>query len=250
MKLQKAIHFFTATLFVLAMPVYASGGKAHWTYAGQEGPEHWGDLSPDYVLCKDGKQQSPVDITAAQAAKLEKIKFRYKASAKEIINNGHSIQVNMNKGSRITVDGKSYSLLQFHFHSPSEHTFDGKPADMVAHFVHQAKDGQLGVIAVSMEKGKANKTLASLWKYLPAHAGDHRKLSGKLNINGLMPRNKAYYHYSGSLTTPPCSEGVNWMVLKYPIEISADQVAAFRKLFPISVRPVQPLHDRVIKVSE
>ena len=250
MKLQKTINFFTAALLVLAIPVYASGGKAHWTYEGHEGPEHWGDLSPDYIMCKEGKQQSPIDITGAQAAKLDKIKFSYKASAKEIINNGHSIQVNMNKGSSITVGGKTYNLLQFHFHSPSEHTFNGKPADMVAHFVHQAKDGQLGVVAVSMKMGKANKSLGSLWKHMPTKAGDQKKLSGKLNINDLMPRSKAYYNYPGSLTTPPCSEGVNWMVLKNPIGVSAEQVAAFTKLFPISVRPVQPLNDRVIKISE
>jgi len=250
MKLQKTINLIIAALFVLALPVHASSGKAHWTYEGHEGPEHWGDLSPDYQLCKDGKQQSPIDITGAQAAKLDKIKFSYKASAKEIINNGHSIQVNMNKGSSITLGGKTYNLLQFHFHSPSEHTFDGKPADMVAHFVHQAKDGQLGVVAVSMKKGKANKTLAGLWKHMPAKAGEQKKLSGKLNINGLMPRSKTYYNYPGSLTTPPCSEGVNWIVLKDQIEVSAEQVAAFTALFPISVRPVQPLNDRVIKVSQ
>lgn len=156
----------------------------------------------------------------------------------------------MNNGSTITVDGKTYNLLQFHFHSPSEHTVDGKPADMVAHFVHQAKDGQLGVVAVSMNKGKANKTLASLWKHMPAKPGEKKKLSGKININGLMPGNKAYYNYSGSLTTPPCSEGVNWIVLKNSVEVSTDQVAALTRLFPLSVRPVQPLNDRVIKVSK
>jgi carbonic anhydrase len=250
MKLQKTINLITAALFVLALPVHASSGKAHWTYEGHEGPENWGDLSPDYHLCKDGKHQSPIDIKGAQSAKLDKIKFSYKASAKEIINNGHSIQVNMNKGSSITVGGKTYSLLQFHFHSPSEHTFDGKPADMVAHFVHQAKDGQLGVVAVSMKKGKANKTLASLWKHMPAKTGEHIKLSDKLNINGLMPHNKTYDNYQGSLTTPPCSEGVNWIVLTDQIEVSTEQVAAFTNLFPISVRPVQPLNDRVIQVSK
>ena len=245
-----AISFFSATLFVLAVSGHASDGNAHWSYKGHAGPEHWGDLSPDYFLCKDGKQQSPINITGTQPANLQKIKFSYKASAKEIINTGHTIQINMNKGSTISLGGQTYTLLQFHFHSPSEHTVDGKATDMAAHFVHQTKEGQLAVLAVGINRGKSNKTLASLWRHMPANSGDKKKLSTKININSLMPRNKAYYNYPGSLTTPPCSEGVNWLVLKNSIEVSAEQIDAYTKLFPNSIRPVQPLNNRVIKASK
>lgn len=249
MHLIKTAMFSSILCLTLAGAVEASPGKAHWGYEGHEGPAHWGELSHDYHLCKDGKQQSPIDITNAQKGKPGKIKFSYTAGPKNIINNGHTIQVNMNAGSSITVGGKTYNLLQFHFHSPSEHTINGKPADMVAHFVHQAKDGQLGVVAVLLNKGKANTVINQLWKNLPGTAGKGEELSGRINVQGLMPTNKAYYNYSGSLTTPPCSEGVNWMVLQSPIQVSAEQVRAFTDIFSKSVRPVQPLHGRHVSVD-
>ena len=239
----------SAAFVAMSGSAFASGA-AHWSYEGAEGPEHWGELSHDYASCKEGKHQSPINLTDAHTGKLDGIKFSYKANPKEIVNNGHTIQVNMNEGSTITVGGKIYKLLQFHFHSPSEHTVDGKPADMVAHFVHKADDGQLGVVGVLLKKGKSNATLAELWKNIPANAGDKKDLKGKINVSKLMPGNKSYYNYSGSLTTPPCSEGVNWMVLKNTMDVSADQVAAFTKLFPHSVRPVQPLNDRAITASK
>lgn len=240
----------SASLLTCSAITLAGAGKAHWGYGGHEGPSHWGELTHDYHMCKDGKKQSPINISAASKAKLDNIKFSYKASAKEILNNGHTIQINMNKGSKITVNGKDYNLLQFHFHSPSEHTVDGKPADMVAHFVHQAADGQLGVIGVLMKKGKANTALAKLWSNMPSKKGDKKSLKGKIDISKLMPGSKAYYNYSGSLTTPPCSEGVNWMVLQSTAEVSAEQVAAFTRIFDSSVRPVQPLNGRTISLSK
>ena len=228
----------------MSAAAYAGEGKSHWGYAGHEGPEHWGGL------CQQGKSQSPIDISNTTPGKLDGIRFSYKASAKEIVNNGHTIQVNMHDGSSISVGGKTYKLLQFHFHSPSEHTINGKPADMVAHFVHQADDGQLGVIGVTMVKGNANATLAELWKHLPGKTGETNALSARLKVSKLLPANKAYYNYAGSLTTPPCSEGVNWMVLQHSIEVSAAQVAAFTNIFAKSVRPVQPLNGRIISASK
>lgn len=239
----------SAAFVALSGSVFASGG-AHWSYEGAEGPEHWGEMSHDYATCKDGKSQSPIDLSGAKAGKQDAIKFSYKASPKEIVNNGHTIQVNMNEGSTITVAGKTYKLLQFHFHSPSEHTVNGKPADMVAHFVHKADDGQLGVVGALLKKGKSNATLAALWKNMPTKAGDKTALKGKINVSKLMPGNKAYYNYTGSLTTPPCSEGVNWMVLQNSVDVSAEQVAAFTKLFPHSVRPVQSVNERTITASK
>ena len=247
----KAKLIVVATLSIGMNSFAFASGNVHWNYEGHEGPAHWGDLNHDYHMCKDGKQQSPVNLSAAQKEKLDEIKFSYKATAKEILNNGHTLQVNMNAGSSITVAGKTYNLLQFHFHSPSEHQVNARHADMVAHFVHQAADGQLGVVGVLFNKGKANKTLAQLWNNLPGQAGDKKSLSAvNIDVSKLLPANKVYYNYSGSLTTPPCSEGVNWMVLQAQGAVSAEQVNVFTSLFTKSTRPVQPLNGREIKASK
>lgn len=234
----------------LVTTLHASGKAAHWGYEGHEGPAHWGEISRDYHTCKSGKKQSPIDISAAETAGISAITFNYASSPIDMVNNGHTIQMNYSGDSKITVSGKSYKLLQFHFHSPSEHTINGKPADMVAHLVHQAEDGQLGVIAVLMNKGAKNKTIATLWKHMPTKPGDHKKAKAEINVADLLPADQSYFNYSGSLTTPPCSEGVNWMVLRQPVEVSAEQIAAFTNMFAKSVRPVQPLHGRVVKTGK
>jgi len=225
-----------------------SGHKAHWSYEGHEGPENWGNLSHDYEMCKTGKAQSPIDISSISSAALEDIESSYKKTSLDVVNNGHTIQVNYNNGSSIRVDGKTYNLLQFHFHSPSEHHVDGKPADMVAHLVHQANDGQLAVIGVLINKGNNNKTIETIWNNMSASQGN-RKSSAMINVADLLPSDLSYYNYSGSLTTPPCSEGVNWMVLQNPIQASAGQIARFNEIFTKSVRPVQPLNKRMVKAN-
>lgn len=229
---------------------FASGGKAHWGYEGQEGPAHWGDLSHDYGTCKSGKSQSPIDISSTMSAKLADIKFSYHAAPVDVVNNGHTIQMNYAKGSTISVGGKSYNLLQFHFHSPSEHHVNGKPYDMVAHLVHQAADGQLGVVGIMMKVGKANPVIASIWKHMPKNSGDHNTMTDTVNVADLLPTKHSYFNYSGSLTTPPCSEGVNWMVMQTPVEVSAEQVAGFTSIFAKSVRPVQPVNGRMIHATK
>lgn len=239
-----------AVTFLFTSSVLASGAT-HWSYDGHEGPEHWGDLNHDFVMCKEGKKQSPIDISHPMQSNLSRINFTYIAEPKEILNNGHTIQVNMKKGSSITVAGKKYNLLQFHFHAPSEHTINGKPADMVAHFVHQAKDGQLGVVAVlfTIKNGHsvANDTLSKLWNYMPKHPGDKKAIASGIIIAKLLPSKTNYYHYSGSLTTPPCSENVNWMVLKNTVSIAKGQLEAFTQIIQKNVRPVQAAHDRLIE---
>ncbi|MBI5450384.1 MAG: carbonic anhydrase family protein [Gammaproteobacteria bacterium] len=220
--------------------------EIHWGYEGVGAPSHWGDLKEDYHLCKDGQQQSPIDIGATVDASLPAISVAYKPGPLTVVNNGHTIQVNYSNGSQIEVDGKKYSLLQFHFHAPSEHTFNGKPADMVIHFVHKDEDGKLGVIDVSLQKGKANPTIQAIWDNMPATEGK-KEVATEINAANLIPSGLSYFNYSGSLTTPPCSEGVNWMVLKQPIELSEAQIAAFTKIFPMNARPVQPLHGRHVK---
>ena len=222
-----------------------SGHTAHWTYEGHEGPEHWGDLSHNFGMCKDGMAQSPINISNVTSAALSDIETDYKKTSLDVVNNGHTIQVNYNNGSTINVDGKTYKLLQFHFHSPSEHHIDGKPADMVAHLVHQADDGQLAVIGVLINKGANNKTIETIWNNLPSTTGS-KKNSAMINVADLLPADLSYYNYSGSLTTPPCSEGVNWMVLQNPVMASAGQVAKFTETFARSVRPIQPLNNRTV----
>ena len=234
----------------LVSNLHAGGKNAHWSYEGHEGPAHWGELAKDYHACKSGKKQSPIDISAAEKADIAAIEFSYTGSNIDMVNNGHTIQMNYSGDSRITVAGKSYKLLQFHFHSPSEHTINGKPADMVAHLVHQADDGQLSVVGVLMKKGASNKVISALWNHMPTKAGDRKKAKTKINVADLLPTDHSYFNYSGSLTTPPCSEGVNWMVMRQSVEVSAEQIAAFTNIFSKSVRPVQPLHGRVVKTGK
>ncbi len=252
MKLPTLFLKLTGMLLLLlpAGPLLASGAHGgHWGYTGDTGPAHWGDLAPEFSLCKQGRRQSPINITGAVAASLPAIKFSYQPVALDVVNNGHTIKVSYAPGSHITVAGKQYELLQFHFHSPSEHEIDGKPADMVAHLVHKAADGQLGVIGVLMKKGASNPLMEKILAHLPAHEGEHEKAAIRINVADLLPGKHGYYHYSGSLTTPPCSEGVNWMVLKTPVEVSAAQVQAFTDIFRHSTRPVQPLNGRRLEVS-
>ena len=250
MMLSRIVLTALLTGMIFSGAALASGGKAHWGYEGHEGPAHWGELSHDYDTCKSGKSQSPIDISATTAAKLADIKFNYHATAVDVVNNGHTIQVNYAKGSSINLGGKTYQLLQFHFHSPSEHHVSGKPYDMVAHLVHQAADGQLGVVGVMMKVGKANPVIASVWHHMPKTAGEHNTVKDTVNVADLLPANHSYFNYSGSLTTPPCSEGVNWMVMQTPVDVSAEQVAEFTSIFAKSVRPVQPVNGRIIHATK
>lgn len=223
-----------------------AGGKSHWGYTGHEGPSHWGDLDPAYRVCQSGREQSPININRSLRSSSKAIHFWYSSTPDNIVNNGHTIQVNMKEGSRITVNGKTYQLLQFHFHSPSEHEINGKHAAMVIHFVHKAEDGQLGVVGLLLDEGGSNRVISQLWQYLPKQHGDEAPLPSMIDIKRLLPVNRAYYTYAGSLTTPPCSEGVNWMVLKGRVSVSRQQIRQFTKLFPHSIRPIQPINHRTV----
>ncbi len=227
------------------------GRDVHWAYDGEGAPSLWGGLKQEYALCRMGKQQSPIDISTVTITDLADIEFNYQPSPLDITNNGHTIQVNYAAGSSMTVDGKQYELLQFHFHSPSEHTVGGKAYDMVVHLVHKAADGQLGVIGVMFKTGgEVNNAIAKLWLNMPETAGETVKVDDvMISAADLLPRDLTYFNYSGSLTTPPCSEGVNWMVMATPGHIAPVQVKQFTDLFPLNVRPVQPLNGRSVKVS-
>jgi carbonic anhydrase len=222
-----------------------------WSYAGPNGPEHWGGLEPDYAECKLGQHQSPIDIRDAQQQSLPPIQFVYKTSPLKIMNNGHTVQITYAPGSFIVVGGKQYELRQFHFHHPSEEQIQGKPYDMVIHLVHADHEDHLAVVAVLVKQGKANPTLQKLWDHLPgANGGEESPAGVSVNAAAFLPETLGYYTFAGSLTTPPCSESVTWFVLKTPVELSAAEIAAFAKLYPHNARPIQPLNGRPVLESK
>jgi len=225
---------------------HAKKHKPHWSYSGEHGPSHWGDMLAEYSACGKGKRQSPIDINSASDAKLSALNFKYrKAKSLTILNNGHAIQINQRKGSLLYLDDTEFDLLQVHFHSPSEHTVDDNSFPMEAHFVHKDKDGNLGVVCVLITVGSHNAALDNIWPNMPKTKGKE-KLSVEYDIADLLPSDKAYYRYPGSLTTPPCTESVTWLVLKNPIEISRDQLNAYRKVLHQTNRPVQKRNNRLI----
>lgn len=224
-----------------------AGANAHWSYSGQEGPAHWGDLDPDYSVCASGKNQSPINLTDFVEAELKPIQFSYRAGGNEVVNNGHAVQVNYAPGSKILFNGHEFELKQFHFHSPSENRIDGKSYPMEAHFVHADKDGNLAVVAVLLKEGAANKELAKAWAHMPEQAGHEVQLSSNVSAENILPVSRDYYRYNGSLTTPPCSEGVVWLVMKDAVSISKAQIEKFKHVMhhPDN-RPLQAVNARPV----
>jgi carbonic anhydrase len=220
----------------------------HWGYGDAA---KWGDLSAEFKECKLGKEQSPIDIStkATQKAGLPAIGFNYKPGSGEVINNGHTIQINLTDAGSAKLAGGEYQLLQFHFHTPSEEKVDGKNFAMVAHLVHKTAGGGLGVVAVLFREGNENAALKPVFESMPAKEGGKVQLKAKLNPADLLPADKGYYAFKGSLTTPPCSEGVAWQVMKQPVELSKAQIDAFRRLYKMNARPVQPLNGRKVQES-
>ena len=229
----------------------AFGEAPHWSYGPHGGPAEWGDLQKDFATCKLGKVQSPIDIRGAKTADLPAIKFDYKPVPLRVIDNGHTIQVNYAKGSSIDVGGTRYELVQFHFHKPSEEKVNGKAYAMVVHLVHTGADGKLAVVGVLLDKGGASALIDSIWKNLPKEKGKE-SLVGTVDIDAtkLLPEDRGYYTFQGSLTTPPCSEGVRWFVLKTPVKIADAEIAAFGKIYSTNARPTQPLNDRAIQATK
>ncbi len=224
----------------------ASGSGAHWGYKGQEGPSNWGNLSHNYALCGNGQEQSPINVANTEGRALNNIQFHYNATPVNIVNNGHTIQVNYAPGSYITIGSRKFNLLQFHFHSPSENTVKGRAFPMEMHLVHKADDGQLAVVAVLFTLGSANPFIQSVWNNMPARANTSNKTNATVNASNLLPTDQGYFHFTGSLTTPPCSEGVVWNLLQSPLEISQAQVSKFFSVIGENARPVQPLNDRTV----
>lgn len=237
----------TCIFAVLLVSGIAIAGEApHWEYAGEAGPEHWSTLSSEFSACS-GKNQSPIDLKGFVEAELKPIEFHYQGGVTDIVNNGHTVQVNAAPGSAIGVDGVSFALKQFHFHAPSENMIDGKSFPLEAHLVHADADGNLAVIAVLFDEGEASKALAGPWSQMPGHGGEHATLNAPVAPLALLPSNRDYYRFNGSLTTPPCTEGVRWLVMKDAATASAEQIEQFTHvLHHPNNRPVQPVNARPV----
>ena len=229
----------------LSHPANAEDHPAgHWTYDMEGGPGDWGKLAPEYAACGMGKEQSPIDLRAAIPAAMPDPAIAWTPIPLKVTNNGHTIQVDAVEGGTLILDGIAYDLVQFHFHHPSEHLIDGRPAAMEVHFVHKSRDGGLAVLGVMVAEGAPNPALDRIWAVMPAQAGDSMMGAGMLDLKSLLPTDPATYRYAGSLTTPPCSEIVQWAVYRKPITASDSQIKRFGMLFPVNARPVQPLGRR------
>ena len=221
-------------------------GAVHWEYSGKAGPEHWGSLSPDFAVCGKGQQQSPIDINQVVERDLANIAFNYEPSKVNILNNGHTVQVNYDTGSYIELDGIRYDLLQFHFHAPSEHAINGQLADAEIHFVHKNTAGQLAVVGVLLVQGEEHPAYHNVIAHLPATEGPVQTVNASVEAAKLLPPTPTTYRYLGSLTTPPCSEGVTWLVKTEPVQLSKAQLEAYTAIFMGNNRPTQPLNKRLL----
>jgi carbonic anhydrase len=226
-------------------PVYGT----HWSYEGTSGPANWSKINTNWAACSTGKRQSPIDIRDGMKVDLEQITFDYHPSSFNETDNGHTIQVMVGGGNFITVGNQTYELQQFHFHRPSEERINGKGTEMVLHLVHKSAEGKLAIVAVLLERGKAHNLIQTVWNNLPLEKLETVAPSIVLDLNEALPERREYYTYMGSLTEPPCTEGVLWIVMKQPMQASPAQMALFSRLYPLNARPVQSSFGRVIKES-
>ncbi|WP_066381830.1 carbonic anhydrase [Anabaena sp. CA = ATCC 33047] len=221
--------------------------QIHWGYIGAASPEHWGELSPDFQLCQTGRQQTPINLEDTTVTEAEALIFNYRPTPLKIIHNGHSIQVNYAPGSAMTFKGESFNLVQFHFHHPSEHQITGQPFDLEIHLVHRSQAGKLAVVGIFAQTGTFNPVLQSIWDVMPIQPQPEQITANtSINVSQLLPSDRSFYEYRGSLTTPPCSEDVLWFVMQQPIEASKQQIQQFAALFPHNSRPLQPLNSRTV----
>ena len=216
----------------------------NWSYSGLTGPEMWGDMKPEYKLCKSGKLQSPIDLIWSRPQTKSEIRFAYNESDYQMIDNGHTIKATFSPGNKIWISGKEYNLVQMHFNSESEHTISVTQYHLEDHFVHKNDKGELAVLGVLFVEGNTNPYLESMWQQLPSQKNRSVASTVRFNPRHLIPQIMTHYNYSGSLTTPPCSEGVNWNVFNTPLELSSEQLNHFRVLYANNYRPVQPTNSR------
>jgi len=240
-------------MVVVAGSMPALAETHHWSYSGESGPSHWAELDAKNKACGLGKSQSPIDILTQDVHQqgLPTLEFHYRTTPLHLIDNGHSIQVNVDPGSTLRIGGKSYELVQFHFHHPSEERINGKGSEMVAHLVHRDSAGALAVVAVLLDAGKPNATVETLWSHLPKQKKHVMDFQGvRIDPASLLPADRSYFTYTGSLTTPPCSEGVRWFVLKSPSTLSKSEIATFAAHYPNDARPLQKLNGREVLATK
>lgn len=243
-----------------AAEVKPSARPVHWGYSGDVAPTMWASLTPVYAACGEGKAQSPINLISSAAAGQPKLTLDFKTTSlkiahhehvDDILDNGHTIQVTVEEGSTFTLNDKAYNLKQFHFHTPSEHTVDGKNLPLEMHMVHQSADGSFGVIGLLFEEGKANENFAKIIEHMPSLPGESNHFTDvKLDLNVHVPKNISAYHYTGSFTTPPCTENVEWLVLRNKFTMSADQIKAFSSRLNNNNRPVQATNDRKLTIDK
>ena len=228
----------------------AHAAHVHWSYQGPAGPQTWGGLKPEFTLCASGQRQSPIDIRGGLAVDLDPVKFNYQASPFGVIDNGHTVQANVAAGNAIEIGGKRFELVQFHFHRPSEERIDGRQFEMSLHLVHKDDQGKLAVVAVLMDKGSPQAAVQKVWNNLPLEKGEELAARVPLELAELLPVDRRYFTYMGSLTTPPCSEGVQWVVMRQPVTMSPEQIELFARMYPMNARPVQQASGRRILQSQ
>lgn len=246
MKVLKLFAVLLILVKLFAIAAHSSGNtNVKWGYGGKWGPLQWANLSHEFAKCGQGKAQSPIDLKWSQAHDARQLTFMYKPTQLQIVDDGQTIKVSPDKGSYLLIDGRRFDLLQFHFHAQSEHTFSGHHFPLEAHFVHKNDAGQLAVVGVMFKQGHKNDTIAKLWQRIPAKMQHKEHFATSYNPIDLIPAVPTHYHYMGSLTTPPCSENVNWTILNTPLEISREQIDQFEVLYRGNNRPVQRLNGRV-----
>ena len=221
----------------------------HWSYEGESGPANWSKINVDWAKCGNGSRQSPIDIRDGMKVELEQISFDYHPSSFNVVDNGHTVQVGVSGGNYITVQNRMFELQQFHFHRPSEERINGKAFEMVVHLVHRDAEGRLAVLALLLERGAPQATIQTVWNNLPLEKFETMQPTILLDPAEMLPVRRDYYTYMGSLTSPPCSEGVLWLVMKQPVQASPAQMALFSRLYPLNARPIQPGNGRIIKES-
>jgi len=242
MKLRTAVIFGA----FVALGIHSAHAQ-HWGYTGEAGPQHWSKLDQKYAMCGIGRNQSPINLAGFVKADLKPLRLSYKPGAADIVNNGHSVQIAYAPGSSQTVDGRTFELKQFHFHAPSENHINGKSFPLEGHLVHEDKDGNLAVVAVLYREGAANSLLEKLWSAIPGKEGEKAPLPQGLDVARLLPKSRDYYRFNGSLTTPPCSEGVWWLVMKEQPTVSKAQVERLTKALGFANnRPIQPTYARPV----
>ena len=230
----------------------AAGSGGHgpaWAYSGPLGPQAWPTLHPSFSLCGSGQRQSPIDIRDGLPLDLEPVDFDYRPGFFSVTDNGHTVNVQVGAGNAIEVGARRYELTGFHFHIPGEERVDGRSFAMSIHLVHRDAQGRLAVVGLVAEEGPEHPAVQTVWNHLPLERGEFVAASMEFNPAALLPQRRGYFTYMGSLTTPPCTEGVLWIVMQQPIQVSPQQLAIFARLHPMNARPVQPLNDRVIKQS-